>query len=176
MIVKNEARTLPRLAASLDGQLDNWTIVDTGSTDLTVQIAEEVVAGVEGELIHDEWRGYGPSRNVAPFQAREHSDLILTVDADDTFHGEMERAVPGEFRRGRSRLLRGAPPVLGAPTCASGRRMGVEGSSARIPHDARESRPTVPHDEIPHRSPCGRRKPRRQIPARARPAPGGPPR
>ncbi len=35
MIVKNEARTLPRLAASLDGQLDHWTIVDTGSTDGT---------------------------------------------------------------------------------------------------------------------------------------------
>ena len=34
MIVKNEARTLPAWP-SLDGQLDHWTIVDTGSTDGT---------------------------------------------------------------------------------------------------------------------------------------------
>lgn len=97
MIVKNEARTLPRLAASLDQQLDHWTIVDTGSADDTVQVAEEAFAGVDGEVIHDEWRGYGPSRNVALARARQKSDWVLTLDADDTFHGEVERAVPHEF-------------------------------------------------------------------------------
>ena len=39
MIVKNEERTLPRLAESVRGQLDHWTIVDTGSTDQTKAIA-----------------------------------------------------------------------------------------------------------------------------------------
>ena len=97
MIVKNEARTLPRLATSLDGQLDHWTIVDTGSTDETVQIAQEVFNGVKGEVIHDEWRGYGPSRNVALSLAREKSDWVLTLDADDTFHGAMEHDIPPDF-------------------------------------------------------------------------------
>jgi glycosyltransferase involved in cell wall biosynthesis len=97
MIVKNEARTLPRLAASLDGQLDHWTIVDTGSTDDTTQVAEEVFNGVEGEVIHDEWRGYGPSRNVALTHARDASEWILTLDADETFHGEMDHDIPTDF-------------------------------------------------------------------------------
>jgi hypothetical protein len=97
MIVKNEARTLPRLAASLDRQLDHWTIVDTGSTDGTPRVAEEAFAGVAGEVIHDEWRGYGPSRNVALSHARAKSDWILTLDADDTFHGEMEHGIPTDY-------------------------------------------------------------------------------
>ena len=43
MIVKNEERTLPRLAESVRGQLDHWTIVDTGSTDQTMAIAPRPV-------------------------------------------------------------------------------------------------------------------------------------
>jgi glycosyltransferase involved in cell wall biosynthesis len=97
MIVKNEALTLPRLAASLEGQLDHWTIVDTGSTDDTVAIAESLFAGVPGEVIREEWRGYGPSRNVALAAARRHSDWVLTLDADDTMHGTIDCAVPPEF-------------------------------------------------------------------------------
>jgi tetratricopeptide (TPR) repeat protein len=97
MIVKNEALTLPRLAASLDGQLDHWTIVDTGSTDDTVAIVNELFAGVPGEVIEDEWRGYGPSRNVALAAGRPHSDWILTLDADETLHGTVDGAVSSEF-------------------------------------------------------------------------------
>lgn len=96
MIVKDEERTLPRLAASLDGQLDHWTIVDTGSSDGTVALVEELFSGIPGQLIRDEWRGYGPSRNVALEAARPHSDWLLTLDADDTFHGELERDIPAD--------------------------------------------------------------------------------
>ncbi len=94
MIVKNEAPRLARLARSLDGQLDYWTIVDTGSSDDTVKVAREHFAGVPGQVIEDEWRGYGPSRNVALSEARRHSDFVLTLDADDTFHGTVDRNIP----------------------------------------------------------------------------------
>jgi glycosyltransferase involved in cell wall biosynthesis len=97
MIVKNEARILPRLAASLEGQYDHWTIVDTGSTDDTVRVAEEVFSGVPGAVVRDEWRGYGPSRNVALALSREQSDFVLTMDADETFHGVIERQIPPGF-------------------------------------------------------------------------------
>lgn len=97
MIVKDEARTLPRLAASLDGQLDHWTVVDTGSTDHTIDVAREVFDGVPGEVVQDEWRGYGPSRNVALATALPHTDWVVTLDADDTFHGTMEHAIPDGF-------------------------------------------------------------------------------
>ena len=97
MIVKDEERTLPRLEASLDGQLDHWTIVDTGSSDGTVALVEELFSGIPGQLIRDEWRGYGPSRNVALEAGRPDSDWLLTLDAEDTLHGELERDVPAEF-------------------------------------------------------------------------------
>ncbi len=29
--------------------------------------------------------------------ARPHTDWVMTLDADDTFHGEMERSMPDEF-------------------------------------------------------------------------------
>jgi Glycosyl transferase family 2 len=87
MIVRNEAATLPRLAATLLGQIDHWTLVDTGSTDDTIQVARQAFAYAPGDIFADQWRGFGPSRNVV-FQAAEpHSDWLLTLDADDTFHG-----------------------------------------------------------------------------------------
>jgi hypothetical protein len=87
MIVRNEAAVLPRLAASVASQLDYWTIVDTGSTDETIEVARTVFAEVPGQLIEDEWRGYGPSRNVALEAARAHTDWLLFLDADETLHG-----------------------------------------------------------------------------------------
>ena len=91
MIVKDEAQTLPRLAASLAGQIDHWTIVDTGSSDGTQDVAREAFAAVPGAIINDEWRGYGPSRNVALAAAVAATDWVLTLDADDTFCGEIDR-------------------------------------------------------------------------------------
>jgi hypothetical protein len=122
MIVKNEAPRLARLARCLNGQLDHWTIVDTGSTDDTIKVAQEEFAGVPGQVIEDEWRGYGPSRNVALSEARRHSDLVLTLDADDTLHGTIDRDLPtdcdgmeaeyrvGELRWWLPRLVRSAIP------------------------------------------------------------------
>jgi Glycosyl transferase family 2 len=91
MIVRNESKTLPRLAATLRGQIDHWTIVDTGSTDDTVQVARRVFDFAPGQVIEDIWRGFGPSRNVAFKTAEPHSDWLLTLDADDTFHGAIVR-------------------------------------------------------------------------------------
>jgi glycosyltransferase involved in cell wall biosynthesis len=92
MIVKNEADNLPRLAASVLPHIDRWTIVDTGSSDGTQDVARRVFAPAPGIVIDDEWRGYGPSRNVALRAARPGSDWVLTVDADDTVHGSIDRA------------------------------------------------------------------------------------
>lgn len=91
MIVKDEALTLPRLARSLEGQLDHVTIVDTGSSDGTPEVAREVFGLVPVNVIEDEWRGYGPSRNVALAAAVTKTDWVLTLDADDTFHGAIDR-------------------------------------------------------------------------------------
>jgi hypothetical protein len=91
MIVKNEARTLPRLAESVRGQLDHWTIVDTGSTDETFSMIPGLFAGVSGEVLRTEWHGYGPARNVALQAALPHTDWLLLLDADHTVTGTVDR-------------------------------------------------------------------------------------
>ena len=90
MIVRNETAVLPRLAASLEGQIDRWTIVDTGSIDETPAVARAVFSYAPGEVIQDKWRGYGPSRNVALKAAEPLSDWLLFIDADETFHGFLD--------------------------------------------------------------------------------------
>jgi hypothetical protein len=89
MIVRNEEGVLPRLAQSLRGTIDHWTIVDTGSTDATVEVARRAFDYAPGELTNDEWRGFGPSRNVALRAAEPHTDWLFSLDADHTFHGEL---------------------------------------------------------------------------------------
>ena len=91
MIVKNEESTLGRLAASVGDQIDHFTIVDTGSSDTTMEVARRSFAGVPGEVIADQWRGYGASRNVALEAARLHADWLLLLDADHTLEGELPR-------------------------------------------------------------------------------------
>lgn len=78
MIVKNEARFLPGCLESLAGKVDEIVIVDTGSTDGTIEIAES--AGVQ--LLHQAWQGdFAGPRNFG----LEHvgSDWVLYIDADE---------------------------------------------------------------------------------------------
>jgi tetratricopeptide (TPR) repeat protein len=91
MIVRNEARVLPRLARSVKGQVDHVTIVDTGSRDGTVDVAKKVFADVPLEIVEDEWRGFGESRNVAMRRAEPHTDWLLFLDADEALGGRIDR-------------------------------------------------------------------------------------
>jgi glycosyltransferase involved in cell wall biosynthesis len=92
MIVRNEEVTLPRLAASVAGQVDYFTIVDTGSTDRTLELAGEVFAGLPGQVLGDEWRGFGASRTVALRAAEPFTDWLLFLDADEVLDGRLDRS------------------------------------------------------------------------------------
>jgi len=95
MIVKNEAKTLPRLAESLRSQIDFWTIVDTGSTDDTMAVAWEVFEGIPGQFLHDEWRGFGRCRTYALRAAQQHTDWVMWIDADETLVGTIDTDLDG---------------------------------------------------------------------------------
>ncbi|MGO4338274.1 glycosyltransferase [Labrys sp. KB_33_2] len=78
MIVKNEARFLPGCLETLAEKVDEIVIVDTGSTDGTIEIAES--AGVR--LLHQAWRGdFAGPRNFGLDQVR--TDWVLYIDADE---------------------------------------------------------------------------------------------
>ena len=81
MIVKNESHVIRRCLRSVKPFIDSYSISDTGSTDNTMDIIREELAGLPGVLRSDPWQGFGPSRNVA--RSRAKGDYILSIDADE---------------------------------------------------------------------------------------------
>ncbi|MBV6519362.1 MAG: glycosyltransferase [Candidatus Brocadia sp.] len=79
MIVKNEEKFLSQCLASIKGAVDEIIIVDTGSTDKTVDIAHSFSANV----YHHPWNNsFSEARNHSLEYAR--GDWILQIDADET--------------------------------------------------------------------------------------------
>ena len=80
MIVKNEQDTLPRCLDSVQGLIDEIVIVDTGSTDRTVEIAKTYTDRVETFPWCDD---FAAARNFSFSLARK--EYCLWLDADDVF-------------------------------------------------------------------------------------------
>ncbi len=79
MIVKNEERFLAECLRSVCDVVDEINIVDTGSTDRTVEIAREFGANV----IHREWRNdFGWARNESLALASCRWTLVLDADEE----------------------------------------------------------------------------------------------
>ena len=79
MIVKDEAKNLPRCLASVKDLVDEMVVVDTGSGDDTPTIAERAGAKVDFLMWGD---NFAHARNVSITQATK--DWILVLDADET--------------------------------------------------------------------------------------------
>lgn len=78
MMVKNEEKLLPTALASAAGWVDEIIVVDTGSTDRTVQIAESFGA----KVYHHRWENdFAKHRNQTLSYAT--GDWILILDADE---------------------------------------------------------------------------------------------
>lgn len=78
MIVRNEAERLERCLASVAGFVDEMVLLDTGSSDATIAIAESC-----GAVVHQlPWPGdFAPARNEA--LAHVNGDWVLVLDADE---------------------------------------------------------------------------------------------
>src|SRR5918997_4758595 len=83
MIVKDEEEMLPRTLEAVKPAVDEIIVVDTGSTDRTVEIAESFGA----KVLHHEWTGdFAAARNVSIDAAT--GDWILYLDADEVLVAE----------------------------------------------------------------------------------------
>lgn len=79
-IVKNEADNLARSIRSLQSGVDEMVVVDTGSSDNTVEVAQSLGARVE----HFAWiQDFAAARNYALSKAT--GDVIIFLDADEWF-------------------------------------------------------------------------------------------
>lgn len=80
MIVKNEERYLEKCLESVKELVDEMIIVDTGSTDKTVEIARRMGA----QIYHYEWENdFSKARNYSLSHAK--MEWILLMDGDDEF-------------------------------------------------------------------------------------------
>ena len=86
VITLNEETHLPRAIESVRWA-DEVVVVDSGSTDRTVELAQKLGARV----FHNPWAGYGQQKNHA--QRHASHDWILNIDADEAVSPELAREI-----------------------------------------------------------------------------------
>lgn len=84
MIVKNEKNVIRQCLESVQRLIDYWVIVDTGSTDGTQKIIQDVLRNIPGELHEVPWVNFEHNRNIALDLSRKKCDYTLFIDADET--------------------------------------------------------------------------------------------
>ncbi len=87
IIAKNEAHIIGVTLQSLQGIADDIVVVDSGSTDSTVEICR----GFNAHVIEMGWEGYGINKNRG-IDAAKH-DWILNVDADEAIDEQLKQSL-----------------------------------------------------------------------------------
>ncbi len=100
IIARDEADRIGRTIAAVRDLSDDIVLVDSGSQDDTVAIAEALGARV----LHNDWSGYGPQKRFAEDQCRHN--WLLNIDADEV-------APPDLVEEIRRSLAGGAPGIDG---------------------------------------------------------------
>lgn len=85
MIVRDEVVNLPHSLGSVVGWADRVHVVDSGSTDGSIELARSLGA----EVTSKEWLGYARQKNWALGHLPLSSDWILILDADEVVLPEL---------------------------------------------------------------------------------------
>ncbi|MFC4173806.1 glycosyltransferase family 2 protein [Microvirga sp. GCM10011540] len=94
IIAKNEADRIGETIRAVRDLTDDLIVVDSGSTDGTQAIAEELGARV----IFNAWPGYGPQKRFAEEQCRH--DWLLNLDADEVVPPRLAAEIRALFAQG----------------------------------------------------------------------------
>jgi len=123
MIVKNEVAVLPRLFRSVSAFIDYYVIVDTGSTDGTIELIRREMAthGIAGEVHERPWINFGVNRQQALELAVEagRADWLLFIDADEelgvsdpAFFEKLEPGVTYDLEKHHSGMRYAVPHLV----------------------------------------------------------------
>ena len=87
MIIKNESRNMPRLFENLHKYIKYFVICDTGSTDDTVKVIEEVAEkyNIDGEVYTEPFKNFGYNRSYSynlTLETEANFKYVLFLDAD----------------------------------------------------------------------------------------------
>lgn len=94
LITRDEAADLPDCLASL-AFCDEIVVVDSGSSDATVEIARAAGAIVR---VTDDWPGFGPQKQRALDLAT--GDFVLSIDADERIPPDLAEEIAAAIGRG----------------------------------------------------------------------------
>lgn len=87
MIVKNESKIIERCLNSVKPLIDYVCIVDTGSTDDTIDVINNWMKSndIEGQVIFEPWKNFAYNRSFAMEKIREkkYIEYVLMIDADE---------------------------------------------------------------------------------------------
>lgn len=114
IIAKNEARKIGEVIASVRDLADEVVVIDSGSTDGTQQIAEDLGARV----IFNEWPGYGPQKRFGEDQCR--NDWLLNLDGDEVLSEELRDEIRMLFTRGEPPLSLYQINIVAVPPFGNG--------------------------------------------------------
>jgi glycosyltransferase involved in cell wall biosynthesis len=93
VIARNEADRIGDTLRAIGTLTDDLVVVDSGSTDGTVELARSLGARV----VHREWGGYGPQKRFAEEQCRH--DWLLNLDADEVVPPALAAEIRALFER-----------------------------------------------------------------------------
>lgn len=86
VIACNESDRIAKCLSALSGWADELIVLDSGSTDDTVKIAQQYAT-----VYQTDWPGYGPQRNRALALCRH--DWVLNIDADEVMSDDLKNEV-----------------------------------------------------------------------------------
>ncbi|MEP6701696.1 MAG: glycosyltransferase, partial [Betaproteobacteria bacterium] len=119
MIVKDEAHVVTETLVTIAPHIDYWVIVDTGSSDATMDVIRAFFAAlnIPGELHQRPWYGFDVNRSEALALARGKADYLWMIDADDLVVGAPDLSnltldsynlrYGADFRYWRKQIFRG---------------------------------------------------------------------
>ena len=127
MIVKDEAKVLPRLFRSVRDYIDYYVIVDTGSTDDTIDLIGREMSsyGIDGEVHQRPWVNFGVNRQQSLELAVEagKADWLLFIDADEElgvsdpkFYDKLEPGVSYDLEKHHSGVRYAVPHLINIRT------------------------------------------------------------
>jgi len=123
IITHNEARNIERCLNSLIGVADEIIVVDSHSTDSTVDICRRYSAQVSSRSFD----GYGPQRQYAA--GLTHGSYVLSIDADEILTDDLRRNIINLKRTGfthRMYAFRVVHYVCGHPMRGSGMQPDIQ--------------------------------------------------
>lgn len=94
LIVKNEAKCLARCLQSVQSLADEMIVLDSGSSDETLAIAQSFQAKC---FVNADWQGFGKQRQLA--QSYATGDYVLWLDADEEVSAALAKSIQAALAR-----------------------------------------------------------------------------